>query len=69
MVWHPYRPIVATISHFGNIYLWGVTYIQNYSAFAPSFKELEENTEYLEREDEFDLVLISLESLFFVNVY
>ncbi|KAL2918686.1 chromatin binding protein [Polyrhizophydium stewartii] len=54
MVWHPFRPIIASISHTGTIYFWGVMYTQNFSAFAPFFTELEENIEYQEREDEFD---------------
>ena len=56
MTWHPTRPMFATISHFGTIYLWGVHYVQNFSAFAPSFTELEDNVEYKEREDEFDII-------------
>ncbi|KAJ3299433.1 Retinoblastoma-binding protein 5 [Borealophlyctis nickersoniae] len=55
LAWHPQRPIIASVSHYGTIYIWSVNYVQNYSAFAPSFAELEDNVEYEEREDEFDV--------------
>ncbi|KAG8850263.1 chromatin binding protein [Tulasnella sp. 330] len=54
--WHPMRPHIASLSHSGLIHLWGRHITENYSAFAPGFEELDENIEYEEREDEFDLV-------------
>ncbi|KAI9482771.1 MAG: retinoblastoma-binding protein-like protein 5 [Benjaminiella poitrasii] len=54
--WHPVRPIIASVSSFGNIYIWNTKHEANWSAFAPDFIELEENLEYEEKEDEFDVV-------------
>ncbi|KAJ7949467.1 Retinoblastoma-binding protein 5 [Quillaja saponaria] len=55
LAWHPVRPIVVSVSLAGVVYIWAKDYTENWSAFAPDFKELEENEEYIEREDEFDL--------------
>ncbi len=38
--------------------IWQTTVDESWSAFAPGFEELEENREYEEREDEFDIVSI-----------
>ncbi|KAF9106226.1 hypothetical protein BGX29_010099 [Mortierella sp. GBA35] len=56
LTWHPIRPIVASVSSYGTIHIWATNYQENWSAFAPDFKELEENIDYEEREDEFDIV-------------
>ncbi|PKA47775.1 hypothetical protein AXF42_Ash014552 [Apostasia shenzhenica] len=56
LAWHPIRPLVVSVSIAGLVYIWAKDYTENWSAFAPDFKELEENEEYIEREDEFDLV-------------
>ena len=45
-VCHPSRPILACCSRSGALYLWSKLYSENWSAFAPDFKELEENQEY-----------------------
>ncbi|KAG6391891.1 hypothetical protein SASPL_149655 [Salvia splendens] len=46
----------ALVSLTGLVYIWAKDYTENWSAFAPYFKELEETEEYVEREDEIDLV-------------
>ncbi|GAM22072.1 hypothetical protein SAMD00019534_052470, partial [Acytostelium subglobosum LB1] len=52
--WHPLRPLILTIGVSGVIFVWSLVYTERWSDFAPEFKELEENEEYVEREDEFD---------------
>lgn len=53
--WHPTRPMIASVSNTGAIYLWFNPPTETWSAYAPGFEELEENIVYEEREDEFDL--------------
>lgn len=53
--WHPFRPMLCSVASSGLIHIWKTTYSENWSAFAPGFEELEENVEYQEREDEFDV--------------
>ncbi|KAJ1904175.1 chromatin binding protein, partial [Tieghemiomyces parasiticus] len=46
LTWHPFRPIAVSVSVFGNIYIWGGKHREdwrNWNAFAPDFKELEQN--------------------------
>ncbi|KAB8446168.1 hypothetical protein FH972_025150 [Carpinus fangiana] len=55
--WHPYKPFLAAVGiDSGEVHLWSVIAPQKWSALAPDFAEVEENEEYIEREDEFDVV-------------
>ena len=56
LAWHPVHPIIVSVSLTGLVYIWAKDHTENWSAFAPDFKELEENEEYVECEDEFDLI-------------
>lgn len=54
--WHPSRPLVVACGlESGCIYTWSIISPQKWSALAPDFGEVEENVEYIEREDEFDV--------------
>ena len=52
---HPSKPLFAVVSAEGVICVWTKQHVDNWSAFAPDFKELKRNYEVLEHEDEFDI--------------
>ncbi|KAL7750359.1 chromatin binding protein [Sorochytrium milnesiophthora] len=53
--WHPYRAVIVNVTAYYTINVWSNMPTEKWSAFAPDFRELEENVEYDEREDEFDI--------------
>lgn len=55
--WHPTRAFITVGTSDGMIDIWG----QNleWSQFAPDFQALQKNMEYIEKEDEFDVVVDS----------
>ena len=61
LVWHPLRPTIASVSTSGQVFIWSTHHTESWSAFAPDFKELEENEEYEEREDEFDIIPVDVQ--------
>ena len=55
VVWHPTLPVIASCSDEGVVYFWSCDFSESWSAYAPNFTELQENVEYVEMEDEFDV--------------
>ncbi|KAF5111971.1 hypothetical protein DV495_002427 [Geotrichum candidum] len=54
--WHPTRSVIAATGlDSGRIYVWTSITPQRWSALAPDFIEVEQNVNYQEREDEFDV--------------
>jgi len=54
--WHPTKPMIAAVGlETGRIHIWSIIPQQRWSALAPDFVEVEENVEYAEQEDEFDI--------------
>jgi COMPASS component SWD1 len=55
--WHPHKALLAACGlETGRINIWSVTSPQRWSALAPDFVEVEENVQYAEKEDEFDIL-------------
>ncbi|KAF7301216.1 WD-REPEATS-REGION domain-containing protein [Mycena indigotica] len=53
--WHPSKSAIASTTNHGNILIWHRPHPERWGAFAGGFEELDENVEYQEREDEFDI--------------
>ncbi|CCM03988.1 uncharacterized protein FIBRA_06144 [Fibroporia radiculosa] len=53
--WHPVKPAIASTTKNGNILIWHCPTPERWGAFAGGFEEVDENVEYEEREDEFDI--------------
>ncbi|KAF7354969.1 COMPASS complex protein [Mycena sanguinolenta] len=53
--WHPTKSSIASTTNQGNILIWHSPHPERWGAFAGGFEELDENVEYEEREDEFDI--------------
>ena len=48
--------MIASTTNRGNILIWHCPTTERWGAFAGGFEEVDENVEYEEREDEFDIV-------------
>ncbi len=53
--WHPTRSFIAVGTSDGMVDIWGPRL--DWTNFAPDFQSLQKNVEYVEKEDEFDVVL------------
>lgn len=60
--WHPFKSSIASTTNQGNILVWHCPTPEKWGAFAGGFEEVDENVEYEEREDEFDIVSVGLPS-------
>ena len=54
LTWHPVKPVILSVSN-GLVKIWSHAQTELWSAYAPNFKELNENEVYEERESEFDI--------------
>lgn len=54
--WHPIKSLIASTTNQGNVLIWHCPNPERWGAFAGGFEEVDENVEYEEREDEFDIV-------------
>ncbi|KAF6762420.1 COMPASS complex protein [Ephemerocybe angulata] len=53
--WHPKKSVTASTTNQGNIHIWHCPNPERWGAFAGGFEEVDENVEYEEKENEFDI--------------
>ncbi|KAF8876289.1 COMPASS complex protein [Gymnopilus junonius] len=53
--WHPAKSSLASTTNQGSILIWHHPNPERWGAFAGGFEEVDENVQYEEREDEFDI--------------
>ncbi|KAH6896420.1 WD40-repeat-containing domain protein [Coprinopsis sp. MPI-PUGE-AT-0042] len=53
--WHPTKSTLSSTTNLGNVLIWHAPNPERWGAFAGGFEEVDENVEYEEREDEFDV--------------
>ena len=54
LLWHPNRALAIAVGANGQLYVWARRYAENWSAFDPTYVELEENIKLAD--DEFDAI-------------
>ena len=54
VAWHPTRSFLAVATSDGLVDIWGPR--KDYTSFAPDFQALPMNVEYIEEEDEYDII-------------
>ena len=56
-LWNPRLPNLITGGTLGTLYRWTPDFPVRWTALVPGLEEIQENVEYIEREDEFDLTV------------
>jgi len=65
--WHPSKSSILSVTKQGNILIWHCPHPERWGAFAGGFEEVDENVEYEEKEDEFDIVSFPVSSFLPLN--
>lgn len=56
VTYHPTRALIVVCSTSGHLVIWSKSHAHNWAALPPGFIELDNNVEYIEKENEFDIL-------------